>query len=184
DTVVWSCQELSGIWLVSLVRHPCGRFGRRIWMLHGDAAVVDAETRLNYERRVRDLVGLGHRGSATDAERRGAEYLAAELQSLGLEPELESFAGIRSFGVRLLLHIGVAASGAALLWTLPALGAMLGGAALASLVAEASTRRLVLGRLLARRPSANLVAHRPPPSGTASLRLVVCGHYDTQQTGL
>ena len=150
--------------------------GMRPWWMRGRGSITSA--------RVRDLAGLGHRGSATDAERRGAEYLAAELRSLGLEPELESFAGIRSFGARLLLHIGVAAFGAALLWTLPASGAMLGGAALASLIAEASTRYLVLGRLLARRTSANLVAHRPPPSGTASFRLVVCGHSDTQQTGI
>ena len=46
------------------------------------------------------------------------------------------------------------ASGAGLFWTLPTLGEILGAVALASLIAETSTRWRVLGRLLARRPSA------------------------------
>ncbi len=153
-------------------------------MLHGKAVAVDAKTRLNYERRVRELAGLGHRGSTTDGERRGADYLAAELRSLGLEPDWERFAGNRSMGARLLLHIGVAVSGAGLFWTLPTLGAILGAVALTSLIAETSTRWRVLGHLLARRPSANVVVCVPPPGGTASVRLVVCGHYDTQRTGI
>jgi Peptidase family M28 len=127
---------------------------------------------------------LGHRGSTTDGERRGADYLVAELRSLGLEPDLEPFAGSPFLGAGLLLHIGVAASGAGLFWTLPTLGAILGAVALASLIAETSTRWRVLGRLLARRPSANVVVRVPPPGGMPSLRLVVCGHYDTQRTGI
>ena len=99
-------------------------------MLHGDAAVVDAGAR----PQLRAPGPATSRGWAIAARRPTpsgvrAEYLAAELAiarpGAGVR---RSFAEIRSFGARLLLHIGVAAFGAALLWTLPALGAMLGGA--------------------------------------------------------
>ncbi len=130
---------------------------------------VDAKTRLNYERRVRELAGLGHRGSTTDGERRGAHYLAAELRSLGLEPDLEPFAGSQFLGARLLLHIGVAASGAGLFWTLPTLGAILGAVALASLIAETSTRWRVLGRSLrGGRPRTSWCGCRRPVARRAS----------------
>ena len=62
---------------------------------------MDAKTRLNYERRVRELTGPGHRGSTTDGERRGADYLAAELRTLGQEPDWEPFAASPFLGARL-----------------------------------------------------------------------------------
>src|SRR5262249_17262963 len=65
------------------------------------------EDRAPYRQHVRDLAAFGHRGSATDHERRAADHLAHELR--GLDPTREPFRGSRSWGWRLLLHVTVAA---------------------------------------------------------------------------
>jgi acetylornithine deacetylase/succinyl-diaminopimelate desuccinylase-like protein len=70
---------------------------------------MDDESFSRYQRRVQELVRHGHRGSATEDERRAAQYLAEELQRLGLAPEEERFTGSRSLGARLLAHVAVAA---------------------------------------------------------------------------
>jgi hypothetical protein len=97
---------------------------------------MDAASRSRYERRVRELVGFGHRGSATEGERQAAAYLANELLGLGLEPVTEPFTGSRSLGTRLLLHVGICAAGAELLWHLPGLTVILGSVALCSLTVD------------------------------------------------
>lgn len=142
------------------------------------------ECRERYERRVRELVAFGHRGSATENERRAAEYLGEELRGLGLAPTIEPFRGSGSLGMRLLLPIAVAAAGLALMWWLPVVTAALGVAALFSMVVEQMSRGLVLGRLLPRPMSQNVTARLRPAAGDVSRRLIVCGHYDTQRTGM
>lgn len=145
---------------------------------------MDATLKSHYERRVRQLAGFGHRGSATEQEARAAAYLADELRGLGLEPETESFAGNRSFGARLLLHIAVAAIGAALLWYWPTLTILLASAALASLILELTTRGAFFSRAMPNHRSCNIVARLAPRRGEARGRLVICGHHDSQRTGL
>jgi Peptidase family M28 len=141
------------------------------------------DPRSRYEQRVRDLAGFGHRGSATKRERQAATYLRGEIRSLGLEAQEERFPGSASLGARLLLHVALAAGGAALLWRAPLAAAALGAAALLSLVMEQTAQRGLLSRCLPSAPSQNVVARL---SGTPSprRRLVLCAHYDTQRTGL
>ncbi len=146
---------------------------------------MDVDLRPSYERRVRDLAGFGHRGSGTEHERRAANYLADELRGLGLEPVMEEFSGCRSLGARLLLHIALAGVGAALLWRIPTLTVLLGLTALGSLVVELTIQRAVLGLVVPGGWSCNVVARVPPRGGGVTRgRLVVCGHYDSQRTGL
>ena len=145
---------------------------------------MDAEARSRYERRVRDLVGFGHRGTATDHERRAADYLAGELRGLGLDPLIEPFATCRAMGARLLVHVAVAAVGAALLWRWPIASVLLGLSAFGSLALEQTTRGVWLGRALPAGRSRNVSARLAPRRGPAKSRLVVCGHYDSQRTGL
>lgn len=148
------------------------------------AWMMDDEAFSRYERRVRELVAFGHRGSATEQERQAAKYLATELRRLGLAPAEERFDGSRSFGVRLLVHVGVAAAGAALLGRRPRAGAALGALALGSLIWEQRTRGSLLSRPFTRAGSCNVVARLPARSGPPQGRVIVCGHYDTQRTGL
>jgi hypothetical protein len=144
---------------------------------------MNDELRPRYETWVRELEALGHRGSATDHEARAADYLVAQHTALGLEARKEPFQGSRSAGLRVLVHVIVAALGAALLWTAPWLALVLGLLALVSLIGEFSTRFVLLGRLLQGAPSQNVVAVVPAASGRARRRIVVAGHYDTQRTG-
>ena len=145
---------------------------------------MDAASRSRYEQRIRDLTDFGHRGSATEGERRASAYLFDELKGIGFEPVIETFAGIRSSGARLLLHVAIAAVGAALLWSLPGLTILFGSIALGSLALEMTTRGKIFSRLLMWSSSRNVAARLPPAGDEAKARLIICGHYDTQRTGL
>jgi hypothetical protein len=145
---------------------------------------MDAQARSRYERRVRELAAFGHRGSATDQERQAAAYLAGELRGMGLEPKQEPFAASGSLGARLLLHVSIAAVGAALLWSAPLATLLLGAVALLSLLAEQSSRGLFLSRGLMRSRSYNVLARIPSGRDEPKRRIILCGHYDTQRTGL
>ncbi len=138
--------------------------------------------RQKYEHRVRTLESFGHRGSATDSEKRAADYLTGELQEAGLEVTLEAFPGSRSLGGRLLLHVVVAVVGVCGLWYSPTVTVVFGLIALVSLWAEQTTRVVGLSIPLVRAPSQNVTA-RIPSMATPRGRIILCGHYDTQRTG-
>jgi hypothetical protein len=144
--------------------------------------VIDETERQRYERRVRWLAGLGHRGSTTENEREAAEYLQAELSTAGIEAALIPFTGHPTLAWLLLLPVAVAALGAALTWVTPWAGLLLGPAALATLILEQGTRADLLCRLLPQGASQNVEA-RIPAEGVPVRRIVVLGHYDTQRTG-
>ena len=139
------------------------------------------QQRAKFEHRVRALAAFGHRGSATEHERQARDYLTGQLRSMGLDPVCEPFAGSRSLGARILVHVVVAAIGAAFFWQVPAITLTLPLVALVSLWLEHSTRGAWLSRPLVRYPSANLMARIPTSS--PRLRVILCGHYDTQRTG-
>ena len=139
------------------------------------------EQRGKYEERIRALAAFGHRGSATANEWQAGDYLCGQLKAMGLDPTREPFHGCRSLGGRILVHVLVAAIGAAFFWHLPVISIALAIVALASLWMENSTRGIWLSRFLVRFPSANIVARIPAVA--PRLRVIVCGHYDTQRTG-
>jgi hypothetical protein len=145
---------------------------------------MDAQARERFERRVRELVAFGHRGSGTANEARAAEYLVAEARAAGLAPERVPFTGCTSFGARLFLHVAVAAVGLALLWTVPVVTIALGLVALVSLWVEEAAIPPLLGRVFITAPSANVEARVPAAGGPPRARVVVLAHYDTQRTGL
>ena len=140
--------------------------------------------RADYERRVWALAGFGHRGSAGPRVRDAADYAAAELTGLGLRPVIESFAGSRSMGVRLLAPVLLAAIGAGTAWLSATAAAVIGAAALIALVWEQMTARPGITRSLTGSPSVNVSAVVPPVGGAARRRVVLCAHLDTQRAGL
>lgn len=137
--------------------------------------------RPKYEERIRALAAFGHRGSATPNEQRASDYLCDELKAIGLEPTREAFAGSRSLGARVLIHVLVAAIGAACFWSVPVLSIVLGLISVASLWVEQTTRGVWLSRPFVKYPSSNIIARIPAIA--PKLRMIVCGHYDTQRTG-
>lgn len=143
------------------------------------------EGRQRFERRVRELEALGHRGSATSFEDRGATYLVEELRRCGIGAAKEAFDGYTALGSRVLIHIFVAGAGITLLWTSPLLTLLLGVVALASFIGEMSTRFTLLSRLIPASPSCNVVGRLPCREGREPRhRVVVCAHIDSQRTGL
>jgi len=139
--------------------------------------------RRRLEWAVRHLESFGHRGSASDHERRAAEWLREQLRQIGLEARCESFAGCRSYGARILLHVAGAALALPLIWYAPLAASLLALVVLLSFLAETTTRARVLTRLLPPAPSTNVVG-RLAGDGPPRRRLVLCAHIDTQRTGL
>lgn len=141
------------------------------------------EEEVRFARRVAELEGFGHRRSTSAQERRAADHLAGSLRSLGLEVTIEPFNGSASMAARLLVHVLVAAAGAALVRAAPVASLVLSWGALASLVAEQMTWGAWLSWFLCRSPSQNVVGRVPSAKGTPARRIVVSAHYDTQTGG-
>jgi hypothetical protein len=136
-----------------------------------------------FEQRVRAMEGFGHRGSATTFECRAAEYLAGELRASGIDVAVEPFRGARSLPARMLIHIILAAIGAALLCRSPVLTVILGGLSLVSFLIEQTFCIALLSWPVCRYRSQNVcgkISARQPPRK----RLVLCAHYDTQHSGI
>jgi len=145
-------------------------------------STFDPDARARYEGRVEALEAFGHRGSASENEKRAAEYLAGELTELGLEPSIEPFRATGRLGAVILLHVAIAWIGVATLWWMPLLTSVLCVIAFASFILESTTRPGSLATLIRTGTSQNVVATASTPS-RAKRRLVVLGHYDTQRTG-
>jgi hypothetical protein len=138
-----------------------------------------------FERRVKDLEALGHRGSATDNEERAADYLVEEMQEAGIHAGKEPFSsGSSSLGARILVHVAVAVCGLVLLFLWPLLTLLIGVLVLVSFVGEMDTRFRLLGYLLQRQRSHNVVGSVAPSAGQPLQRIILCAHIDTQRTGL
>jgi hypothetical protein len=105
-----------------------------------------------------------------------------ELRAVGIEPIGEEFCGARSLAERLLVHVIVAAAGAAVIAWSPLATLVLGTVALVSLIAEQSTRGVWLSWPVCRSRSMNVCGKLVGPSPPRR-RVVLCAHYDTQHSG-
>ena len=135
---------------------------------------------------VRHLAGaIGPRGTATEGERAGAAYAAAQLEALGLTATVDPFpaplSGWRPFALASVAAL--AATAFAVLGGRPgaAVGAALLAVATASVFLEMYFRPNPLRALVRRGPSRNVHA-RIAPTGPAEERLVLVAHVDTHRT--
>jgi hypothetical protein len=140
-----------------------------------------ADYRSSFEKHIRSLSAFGHRGSATKNEHRAAGYLCQQLQQLGLEPQRQPFAGGRSLGVRIWVHLALATFGAACIMVLPIASIAFTAVALVSLWIEHTKCVAWLSKPLVRHPSANIVTTLPAQA--LRKRVVLFAHYDTQRSG-
>ena len=129
--------------------------------------------------------GIGPRGSATDDERRGAEYSADILRKLGIAPVTETFPSSGSvFRPHLAASLGMLF--AFLLFPLARPWTAYAAAGLAALVTvseicELALRDNPLRWVLPKRVSRNVHAVLAP-AGEARRDVVLIGHLDTQRT--
>jgi hypothetical protein len=131
---------------------------------------------------IEELAGaIGPRRPTGPAERRAADCVAAWLVARGVSSRREEFRGLATFAgpqaVAPLLSLAAGAAGGRR--SARALGLL----ALAAGVAESDPRAQVLTRIMARRPSQNLVA-AVEPRGDARRTVCLVSHLDSSRSGL
>ncbi|HEY7255276.1 MAG TPA: M28 family peptidase [Solirubrobacterales bacterium] len=123
------------------------------------------------------------RPSASDGERRAAEWVVAKLRELGAEPRIEAEAAHGTYWWPLGIGAALGALGgiAALRGRRP-LGALLGAAGAAGIAADFPPGKRPLRRLLPKRTAYNVVCELGPAD--AERTMVILAHHDAAHPGL
>jgi hypothetical protein len=132
--------------------------------------------------RIGSICGYERRLAGSDAERRLANALAAELESDGSRVELEPSWVHPRWPIVHLLHCLVAIAGSVVAPSEPVVGFALVLAAATSAYLDLSGRLYLLRLLLFRRASQNLLA-RPPGADAEGERVILCANLDAPRTG-
>jgi Peptidase family M28 len=135
---------------------------------------------------VSGLAGFERRGPGTDAERRAAMWLAAELERGGRELRLEPFWCRPNWALAYAWHVALAIGGSLLAIPSPVAGGVVVLVALVSVAADAVFGVSLGRRLTPERASQNVVSTQPPgPDRTLKpLRLIITANYDAGRTGV
>ena len=131
---------------------------------------------------VTGLGAIGPRAPGSDAERRAARWLAAELKRSGRTARLEPFWCRPNRALAHAWHVGLALAGSLLMVSVPGVGGALVLLALLSLLADELTG-FSLGRRLTPEHASQNVVSEGPGEGPA-VRLVLTANYDSGRTGL
>ncbi len=147
----------------------------------------------HYAHRALDHVQFlakGGRGSTTPAEQQAAEYVEAQLKSIGCsDVRQQSFLGERSMWLFIALAFGIALVGHAAYWLLrrplgniPALFINLLALGFSAFILwrKFSLQDYPLHNMLPHAPSQNIIA-RLPPGGEAKQRMVLVAHLDSHR---
>lgn len=118
---------------------------------------------------------IGPRRACSDAERRAARLLAAELKALGRRPRTETHWIRRQWPAVWLVHALLGIAGSIVATEEPAVAVGILAAATVSALAELGGRVPVMSLLWPRRATQNVVSEGP---GDAPVRLLVTAAYD------
>ena len=121
------------------------------------------------------------RPSASEGERRAAEWIRARLTELGLHARIEEERATGSFAVPVALLCGAGAAAGLSRGARP-LAALTGLAAAAGIADDVSAGPHLFRRLLPRRTTANVVAEAGDPAGEQTV--VFVAHHDAARGGL
>ena len=130
------------------------------------------------------LEGFTGRGPGTDAERRAANWLAAELQSAGAEVRIDPLWSRPNWALAHAWHVALVIAGSLVSVGHPRPGLVLLLVALASIISDAVLGVSLGRRLTPERASQNVVARRRTSARGKPLRLVITANYDAGRTGL
>lgn len=135
------------------------------------------------------LTRFAGRGAGTDAERRAARWLAAQLCGGGRTAEVQTFWCRPNWPLAQFWHCVLAVAGSVVIVHHPRLGGGLALAALVCVLVDRATGDSPGRRLTRLRASQNVVspAPAPPPAGEphgGRVRLILTAHYDAGRTGL
>jgi hypothetical protein len=136
------------------------------------------------------VIAKSGRGSATAAEKQAADYVQAQLQSMGIEDvQQQPFKGERSLWLFIALVMGLALVGHAAYWLLrgpagdtPAIVISMLAFGLSSYLiwGKFTLRNYPLRMMLPHGASQNVIA-KIPPAGEAQRRLVLLAHLDSHR---
>jgi hypothetical protein len=126
-------------------------------------------------RIVTELVGVGPRAACSDAERRAARLLARELKANGRTSRIETAWVRPQWPAIWLLHAILGIAGSVLSVDAPAVAVGILAFAGVSAAVELSGRGKVIGLLMPRRATQNVVSESPD---RAPVRLIVTAPYD------
>jgi hypothetical protein len=143
----------------------------------------DGDLRQRLDADVRGLCQF-ERGSASEGERQGAEWMAARFREMGLEPEMEEFRFYPDYWKAWGAHAALAAlAGAAALASPRAArgSALVGALVAASFWGDLTTGYHWLRGLFPARESFNVLARLPNPR--ARRVLIISAHVDAARSG-
>ena len=129
------------------------------------------------------LEAFRDRGAGTDAERRAALWLAAQLAQSGRAGALETFWCRPNWALAHAWHVGLAIAGSLVSVSSPRLGGALLLSAAACVVLDELTGISPGRRLTPERASQNVIA-RSSGGTSERLRLIVTANYDAGRAGL
>lgn len=139
---------------------------------------VEADVRSEVE----EICSFEGRLAGTDAERRAANRIAAELSGPGRRCEVEATYVQPQWAIVHFLHCAIAAIGSLLAGFEPAVGFALVLLAATSAYLDLSARHYLLRRLLFRRASQNIHS-RPTATAADAPRVILCANVDSPRTG-
>ncbi len=136
------------------------------------------------------LAGFSGRGAGTDAERRGALWLADQVRSARREVRLETFWCRPNWALAHVWHCLLAVAGSLVAVSHAVVGGAIVLAALLSVLTDGLIGVSLGRRLTPERASQNVVSPAPgrlperPTAGPAPVRLIVTANYDAGRTGI
>ena len=134
---------------------------------------------------ISDIVAQCPRRQPTSPDEKRAQLMMQEeFRKLGLPTAWHEFTFNDNLYKNLALHFGLASLGTVVSGLLPAAGLALHGVAAGSYTAESMRKGYLLRRVFPFKPSQNLLATMPAPSGNPKLRIVMMAHADAAFTGL
>lgn len=155
---------------------------------HTDGMPISAVARGDSLSKPIDHVGalsaeIGTRGTATHGEEQGAHYAAQVLQNLGYQVEEQAFRTVPTFSWAYLILYLLPALALAVSFVSRQAAAVLAVLAALAFFLELNTVEVV-NRLLPKRQSRNVLAHRPPLAASPKRKVVLVAHIDTSKAAL
>lgn len=147
----------------------------------GAGADVALERAVGWIGRLADDVGA--RRPTSESERRGAEMVAAELRTSGVDARIEPFRGYSSFAAPYAVILSAAVAAGLLPRRMRRLRSALSLGAVAGLVTEGGLVYTPLSQALSRRRGQNVVA-TIEPRGEIQRAVCLVGHLDSSRSGL
>lgn len=129
---------------------------------------------------IRELVAFEGRQAGTDAERRGANHLAARLRDLGRDAEVEPLTIWPRYHLTHLIHALLGIAGSAVAVGNALVGTILIAVALVSTIGDLTGRLPLMRRLTGRRASQNVFS---PEDEDRPGTLILMAHYDSARGG-